>query len=94
MSHMRRFVQVDESGNVNGWLESPHPPGSDPTVVPDGHVEVTDIDRADVEWFNYRWTGDEFVERDDQPEASSATEGLEERLANIEAMLQQLTNGS
>ena len=94
MAHMRRFVQVDVDGNVNGWLESPHPPGSDATVVPDGHVEVTGIDRPDVEWFNYRWTGSEFVERDDQPEPSAVTAGIEERLANIEAMLETLTNGS
>lgn len=92
--HNRRFVQVNADGNVTGWLESPHPPGSDPTVVPEGHVEVTDIERADVEWFNFRWTGSEFVEREDQPEQSAATAGIEERLSNIEAMLEQLTNGS
>tara|TARA_R110002020_G_scaffold208543_6_gene414340 strand:- start:498 stop:773 length:276 start_codon:yes stop_codon:yes gene_type:complete len=91
---MRRFVQVNADGNVTGWLESPHPPGSDPTVVAEGHVEVTDIERADVEWFNFRWTGSEFVEREDQPEPSAATAGIEERLSNIEAMLEQLTNGS
>jgi hypothetical protein len=98
MSH-RRFVQFNtDTGNIFSIMESAHPPGDiaespDLEVIQDDVREVTDEPhRADEEWLRYRWTGSAFVERDDQPEPSAATAGIEDRLSNIEAMLEQLTS--
>jgi hypothetical protein len=61
---MRRyFVQLDGDGNVSATLDSERPPGSDPAVIPSGHIEVSEIDETD--WFRMKWNGAEFVERDD-----------------------------
>ena len=93
MAHQRTFVQLDEAGNVVGCLESAHPPGSDPAVVPEGHHEVTGTDRVPEEWMRYHWNGAECVERTDldTSAATDAADTLDARLARIEALLETLT---
>ena len=98
MSH-RKFVQFDtETGNIFSVLESEHPPGDiaatpEEETVPDDVREITDEPhRPDGEWFRYKWTGSEFVERDDIPEPEN-TPSTEDRLSSIEEMLQQLIDG-
>ena len=86
----RQFVELDSDGNVKSTLESERCPGPDPDVVPEGILEVTAQSPRD--WHRYRWDGSAFVERDDLPE-SVATETTEDRLTNIENMLQQLLEG-
>ena len=93
MAHTRTFVQLDAAGNVAGCLESEHPPGSDPAVVPDGHYEVTGTDRSTVDWMRYRWNGSAFVERTDLDTgaATDAADTVDARLTRIEALLETLT---
>ena len=60
---MRSFVQIDADGNVVATLQSARTPGDDPLTIPAGHLEVTDRDPRD--WLMLKWTGTDFVERDD-----------------------------
>ena len=86
----RKFVELDADGNVKATLESERCPGPDPDVVPDGILEVTDQESRD--WHRYKWDGENFIERDDVAPAEPV-DTLEDRMARIEALLTQLTNG-
>ena len=95
MSH-RKFVQFDLStGNIFSILESEHPPGAiaatpEEEVIPIDVKEVTnEPHRPDEEWLRHKWTGSEFVEREDllEPTTEPTTE---DRLTNIENLLQQI----
>ena len=86
----RQFVELDDAGNVKATLQSERCPGSDHDVVPEGILEVTDQESRD--WHRYKWDGENFIERDDVAPAEPA-DTLEDRMARIEALLTQLTNG-
>ena len=86
----RQFVELDDAGNVKATLESERCPGPDPDVVPEGILEVTDQEARD--WHRYKWDGENFIESADLTPAEPV-DTLEDRMARIEALLTQLTNG-
>ena len=86
----RQFVELDDAGNVKATHESERCPGPDPDVVPEGILEVTDQESRDSH--RYKWACENFIERADLTPAEPV-DTLEDRMARIEALLTQLTNG-